>query len=341
MAQNNFSQVAKKSYDLGDDGRALVRTDLQRFLNISDDDCDVIIDDIELTGGFRTFGYGSLITDPASEMDEKYAGKANGWEKGAFCKDRHYRGTPDKLGVAMGALPTEGGDGSLPGIVDEISADEHSGRDFTSRICNNIRDFSKREVSLNPIYEHKIIDIETNNRGTVKAMICAVDPESPLYLGRDGEEGGLTMEEKAAIIATSIGVQDETNTSPRTTGMAYWRDHVKCCELGGFEPDEKIQRVIELAELYRAELKTSDPELFEQLTTIEAKNAPPSSAPGVTYATPVYNVTVISASEDPRTLMQLRDDAIVRADLLTDPLNEVQLAHFSAMLKELNTPTVH
>ncbi len=68
---------------------------------------------IEMTGGFRQFGYGSLIGDPSSENDKEYGGITKGWEKGAFCKDRHYRGTPDKLGVTMGALETEDGKGGL------------------------------------------------------------------------------------------------------------------------------------------------------------------------------------------------------------------------------------
>ncbi|PCJ02233.1 MAG: hypothetical protein COB14_02595 [Alphaproteobacteria bacterium] len=193
-----------------------------------------------------------------------------------------------------------------------------------------------RETSLNPIYEYKVIDVDTKRHGTVKGLVCAADPKNPLYLGRDDET--LSIEEKAAIIATSKGVP---GASPRNTGMAYWRDHVKCCELGGFEPDENIQKLVGLAEVYRAQLEHDDPELFAELVTNEAQNAPAGAKEGITYADPVYQVATISASEDPRRVVDLRNGAVNSADLLTDPLSPVEIHQINVLKVELETPTMH
>lgn len=331
----NFSGAADKPFELTEEERAMIDGALSRYLHMDEADRSVLINDIELTGGFRQFGYGSLIGDPSSENDKEYGGVAPGWEKGAFCKDRHYRGTPENLGVTMGALPTEDGTGGLPGVIQEINAGSDDGN-FANRVLKNIKDFALRETSLNPIYEYKVIDVETKRHGTVKGLVCAADPENPLYLGRDGET--LTIEEKAAIIATSMGVP---GASPRNTGMAYWRDHVKCCELGGFEPDENIQKLVGLAEVYRAQLEHDDPKLFAELVAIEAKNAPAGAKEGITYADPVYDVTTVSASEDPRRVLDLRNGAISGADLLTDPLSPADIRHINVLKAELETPTMH
>ena len=336
MSQDHFKKASEKPFSLTENERTEIGTALSRYLHMADSDRAALINDIEMTGSFRQFGYGSLIGDPSSENDKEYGGIAEGWEKGAFCKDRHYRGTPDKLSVTMGALETENGEGGLPGVVQEISADENGEGCFADRVLKNIKDFALRETSLNPIYEYKVVDITTKRHGAVKALICAADPENPLYLGRDGEV--LTIEDKAAIIATSKGVPD---SSPRNTGMAYWRDHVHCCSLGGFEPDPKIQKLVELAEQYRAQLEIDNPALFAELTILEAKSAPTGAAKSVTYATPVYNVDVISASNNPKRVIELRDGAIEDADLLTDPLSAARLKEIQILKDELEAPTLH
>lgn len=336
MYKNKFYEKAQKPFPLTEEERIKIDTTLSRYLHMDKDDRAALINDIEITGSFRQFGYGSLIGDPASENDKEYAGKATGWEKGAFCKDRHYRGTPEKLGVTMGALNTENGKGFLPGVIQEICADKHEDTSFADRVLKNIKDFALRETSLNPIYEYKVIDVETKRQGTVKALICAADPKNPLYLGRDGEV--LTIEEKAAIIATSKGVPD---ASPRNTGMAYWRDHVHCCKLGGFEPDQKIQTLVELAEKYRAQLEIDNPELFAKLTASEEKGSPTGRTEDVTYATPVYKVPVVSASDNPPCVIDLQDRAIKQANLLTDPLSSEQIEKIQMLKNELEAPTLH
>lgn len=337
LSDDEFAGASKKPFELTEDERAEIDGALSRYLHMADDDRAALIEDIEMTGGLRQFGYGSLIGDPSSENDIEYGGVAKGWEKGAFCKDRHYRGTPENLGVTMGALPTEDGKGGLPGVIQEINAGDGDGS-FADRVLKNIKDFALRETSLNPIYEYKVVDVETRRNGTVKGLICAADQSNPLYLGRDGEEGGLTIEEKAAIIAISKGVP---GASPRNTGMAYWRDHVKCCELGGFEPDPGIQRLVALAEVYREQLEHDNPELFAELVAIEKKNAPAGAKFGVTYADPIYNVETVSASEDPRRVSDLRSGAIEAADLLTDPLTAEQIEHIQTLKDELEAPSIH
>ncbi len=336
MSQDLSNNSSQKPFALTDDERAKIDAALSKYLHMADDDRVALINDIEVTGSLRQFGYGSLIGDPSSENDKEYGGVAEGWEKGAFCKDRHYRGTPENLGVTMGALETEDGEGGLPGVVQEINASKNDEGSFADRALKNIKDFAFRETSLNPIYEYKVIDVTTKRNGVVKALICAADPKNPLYLGRDGEV--LTIEEKAAIIATSKGVID---SGPRNTGMAYWRDHVHCCKLGGFEPDAKIQKLVELAEKYRAQLEIDDPQLFAELTARESQSAPKGATDGVTYATAVYDVDVISASDNPKRVIELRNEAIEGANLLTDPLNAAQTETIQRHKAELEAPTLH
>ncbi|PCJ02232.1 MAG: hypothetical protein COB14_02590 [Alphaproteobacteria bacterium] len=63
---------------------------LSRYLHMDESDRATLIDDIELTGGFRQFGYGSLIGDPSFENDKEYGGVANrGWNRWA---SRRYSG---------------------------------------------------------------------------------------------------------------------------------------------------------------------------------------------------------------------------------------------------------
>lgn len=329
MSKKDFKKSADKPFELSDVEREKIDQALTRYLHMDAVDRAALINDIEVTGSFRQVGYGSLIGDPASETDKQYSGVVKGWEKGAFCKDRHYRGTPEKLGVTMGALPTIDGEGELPGVVMEISSDGDSSN-FANRILRNIKEFALRETSLNPIYEYKVVDVDSKRHGRVKAIICAADPKNPLYLGRDGEENGLTIEEKAAIIATSKGVP---GASPRNTGMAYWRDHIKCCELGGFKPDPKIEELVRLAELYRAELEITDPELFAELVVLEEPHSPAGASKDVTYATPVYDVPVISSSS--RRVVDLRESAIVKASLEMDPLSSEKIHNIGVLKAEL------
>ena len=329
MTSQDFKNASKKPFDLGDDGRAQIDHALSRYLHMDEADRVQLIDDIERTGQFRVFGYGSLIGDSASDNDNEYGGSLAGWEKGAFCKDRHYRGTPENLGVTMGALPTEDAKGSLPGVIQQIDATRQSG-DFSGRILEHIKDFARRETSANPIYEYKVVEVETTKNGAVKALICAADEKNPLYLGRDGEQ--LTLHEKAAIIATSIGAP---GASPRNTGMAYWRDHIKCCDLGGFEPDESIKELVQLAEVYRAQLEHDDPELFAKLTDNEKQAGPAGAALGVTYATPVYDVSTISIPENAPRVLELRGQAIDDADLYNDPLTPERVEQIQDFMIEL------
>lgn len=131
----------------------------------------ILLDELHKTGELRIFGYGSLISNPAFETDKSYGGKVSGWEKGAFSKGRHFRGTPENLGVTLGALPAEGPGKSLPGVVQVVGSEEINAMPFGARVLNSIRLFVARETSLNPIYSYQMVDVETVRHGTVKAII--------------------------------------------------------------------------------------------------------------------------------------------------------------------------
>jgi len=116
--------------------------------------------------------------------------------------------------------------------------------------------------------------------------------------------------------------------------------------MAGFEPDPKIEELVRLAELYRAQLEFDDPELFKTLTELEAKTGP-NAPEGVTYANPVYEVDVVSASDNPKRVMDMRKEAVERAELLNDPLSAEllndplsaeQVSHIENLMSELDAP---
>ena len=328
----DFDSAAKHRFS--NDDRALIKTTLQSYLDIDPADCDALITDIEMTGSFRHFGYGSLIGDPASETDAQYGGAVDGWEKGAFCKDRAFRGKSNDLGVTMGAIEVSDS-APLKGVVNEIH--EQGSDDFVDRVIRNIKDFALRETGLNPIYKYRVVDVNTDKKGTVKALICAADHENPLYLGPDKEQ--LSLEQKAVIIATSIGDKDADGkfiSNPRHTGMAYWRDHIYCCHLGGFDPDPKIKRLVELAEYYREQLKTADPQAYSWLNSIERKQRPANARPGVTYANPVYDGSKVRPPFNPLNVKALRQTAKSAASLRQDPLSRDDVDSIKDRIVQLN-----
>ena len=274
MTKDGFAQAASKAHDLGAEGRAEIDAALDRYLVMSKQDRAALIEDIEQTGTFRVFGYGSLMGDPHADPDEEYEGHLPGWQRGVYCKDRHYRGKPDELGVTMGAEPVEGGD--LRGVV-KVEKAEASSADFKDRVLRSIHAFALRETSANPIYAYKVVDVETEGHGTVKALICAADPENPLYLGDDPApiiEGdkvvdaeGLSVEEKAAMIASCKGVD---GASARNTGLDYWQFILHCTYEAGQEPEPHILEMVQLANAHRA-LLPEDERL--ELEAIESRNS--------------------------------------------------------------------
>jgi len=295
-----------------------------QYLDIDPKDCDVLIKDLQTTRSFRHFGYGSLIGDPSSETDAQYGGAVEAWEKGAFCKDRSFRGKWNSLGITMGAIPNKDAP-PLQGVINEIQM--QAGDSFAQRVLENIKDFALRETGLNPIYKYAIVDVDTPKKGTVKALICMADNQNPLYLGADKKQ--LSLEQKAAVIATSIGDRNKDGSfisNPRHTGMAYWRDHVYCCRLGGYEPDPKIKRLVELAEKYRADLKTADPKRYNRLIYIESKQKTDTMPIGVTYATPVYDAAQVRPPMNSRSVRVLAQTARSAAKLHTDPLDKESIA---------------
>jgi len=265
---------------------------------------------------------------------DKYGGAVDGWEKGAFCKDRAFRGKSNDLGVTMGAIEVSDS-APLKGVVNEIH--EQGSDDFVDRVIRNIKDFALRETGLNPIYKYRVVDVNTDKKGTVKALICAADHENPLYLGPDKEQ--LSLEQKAVIIATSIGDKDADGkfiSNPRHTGMAYWRDHIYCCHLGGFDPDPKIKRLVELAEYYREQLKTADPQAYSWLNSIERKQRPANARPGVTYANPVYDGSKVRPPFNPLNVKALRQTAKSAASLRQDPLSRDDVDSIKDRIVQLN-----
>jgi len=250
---------------------------LKKYLDMAEEDRVVLIADIERTGTFRVFGYGSLMGDPHANPDEQYEGALPSWKRGVYCQDRHYRGRPDELGVTMGAEPSVDESAQVLGLVQVQKASGNEDLPFKDRVLNSIHQFALRETSANPIYAYKVVEVETELHGPVKALICAADPENPLYLGDDpapvfGDGGevigakGLSTEEKAAMIASCKGMP---GASARNTGLDYWQYILHCTYSAGQEPEPHILQMVQLANAYRAGLPEAE---RADLEAIEAKN---------------------------------------------------------------------
>jgi hypothetical protein len=167
----------------------------------------------------------------------------------------------------LGALPSTRPSTQLHGLVQEIQTDAFDGADGLERFLNVIRAFVRRETSLNPIYRYEAVDVETQGHGTVKALICRADEKSFLFLNRDRSAPGttgLTLLEKAAIIASARGVP---NASARTTGLDYWRFVLHCRYRAGIAPEPHIKELVETANGLRALLprrKRQELEVIEE-----------------------------------------------------------------------------
>lgn len=292
---------------------------LAKYLEMATPHRETLINDLIETGTWRQAAYGSLIAAPSSVQDDHYRGTIHGWERGTFCLDAHYRGTPRKTTVTLAALPAHTPDVKMNCLVLEIAKhDQENASDFFARIIDNIKAFASRETALCPVYKFEAIEVETEHHEMVKAVICAADPDGPLYIGRDNEI--LSLDEKAMITATSIGIMDDTNISPRKTGMAYWRFIIMCDRIACLETEPHIREFVELCEFYRAAIDTRTREELEKI----------ESDRDFDYHLPVYDIDATHAPS-PQEIDILLQAAGQKIGWGTDPIPPERRAY----LKEL------
>jgi len=274
---------------LSRDHRVDIDTTLSRFLEMKESDREEIIRSIE-SGMFCVFGYGSLMGDPHADFDEEFAAFITGHRRDAAFSDRHFRGTPDKLGITMGLVPTQNPEDRVHGLVRVVRFQEADGSsNYVGRVRHSLRALFKRETSFNPIYEYqartaKVFEGEVqaikDRFGEVTGIVCGTNIEHPQYIGPAVETPDakrLSKWQKAAIMATSIGSANTTTT--RRTGMAYWRfalnDQYRYAEIYGVPPDPHIVELVQIANAFRSMLSVRMLDtlaIWEQRTLEERKD---------------------------------------------------------------------
>ncbi|MGE3623726.1 MAG: gamma-glutamylcyclotransferase [Bdellovibrionales bacterium] len=163
--------------------RAIERS-LKRYLDMDGANCRRLMRTILETGSICTFGYGSLMRDPHAKPDTVYAGYVEGFERDMVHLDRHYRGTPRRLSLTMGVVPTQNPRQKLHGLLQVTRFDAGSSSEALARqIMDYIENLAWREVSLNPIYAYKIVDVKNRRGASFPAiMCCPPDNKHPLYI---------------------------------------------------------------------------------------------------------------------------------------------------------------
>jgi cation transport regulator ChaC len=218
---------------------------LGRYLHMDEEHRHLLLQEILKHRRFRIFAYGSLIYDPAIPPDRQEKARLQGWETGPFCKDRHLRGLPTRLGITMGALPSANPADQIHGVVLEINLDAQT-PDATAGVIDAIRRFARRETTLNPIYRYDMVKVVTASGNPVHALICRADEATPLFLGRTtplrSAPRRMTLFEKAAIVSTARGTP---KSSPRETGLDYFRYILHSRYAAGVRPEPWLRNLVE------------------------------------------------------------------------------------------------
>jgi cation transport regulator ChaC len=265
---------------------------LSRYLEMDAVNRAALIEDMAATGELRVFGYGSLMGNPHIPPELQYQGTVAGLRRDAIFYDRHYRGTPETMGVTLGVIPSLDPAERLNGLVLVTKIEDHG--NFAAHALGSIRAFAKRETSFNPIYIYHLVDVE-GPQGIVKAIICGTSTDTPQYLGPTVEQGGfgyLKFDEKAFKIADSVGV---IGASTRNTGLSYWRYILDCTYKAGLEPEPHIKKLVSMANTIRASDAYRKVTTAEHIALLEQLEDTPERAafdPRVFETDPSINVSV-------------------------------------------------
>lgn len=137
-------------------------------------------------GEFWIFAYGSLIWNPATEVDAERIAVASGWHRSFCLFDQRYRGNPNQPGLML-ALDRGG---SCRGVAYRLPA---------GRIRENMDKLIRREMSMTPTaFPGRWITVATET-GPLDALTFAIDRRDTRYVG------GLTLAERADQLARAHG----------------------------------------------------------------------------------------------------------------------------------------
>lgn len=137
-------------------------------------------------GPFWVFAYGSLIWNPATEVERQAIAVARGWHRNFCLHDRRYRGNPQQPGLM---LCLDRG-GTCRGVLQAIPR---------ARLEENLDKLIRREMSMVPsAFPARWINVETET-GPARALAFIINRKDARYVG------GLTLAERAKRLAAAHG----------------------------------------------------------------------------------------------------------------------------------------
>ncbi|SAL06259.1 ChaC-like protein [Caballeronia arationis] len=132
------------------------------------------------------FAYGSLLWNPALEVDEQVAAVLPGWHR-AFCiRLTRFRGTPEQPGLMMSLVSG----GSCRGALYRIAG---------SRALENLRKLWRREMTVKPPTSPPRWVTAKAGQAAVGAIVFAADRQGHNFVT------GMTDEEIACVLCKAVG----------------------------------------------------------------------------------------------------------------------------------------
>ena len=200
----------------------------------SEDDYETSLQALLTAGAWQgqdvwVFAYGSLLWNPAFEVDEQMAAVLPGWHR-AFCiRLTRFRGTPEQPGLMMSLVPG----GSCRGALYRIA-----GR----RALEDLRKLWRREMTVKPPTSPPRWVTAKAGHTAVRAIVFAADRKGPNFVT------GLTGEEIASVLCKAVGHWG--------SGAEYLMQTVDHLERGGIR-DANLWRLQRLAAQKLADLQAT------------------------------------------------------------------------------------
>lgn len=142
---------------------------------------------IDISGGFWVFGYGSLLWNPGFPVAGQERARLSGWHRSFCMRSIHHRGTEQDPGLVL-ALDADA-DSHCDGIAFFV-APEHA--------AETLEELRAREL-ISSAYVETLQDVVLNDGRTLSAVTYVIERSHVQYCG------GLPLEEQAQIIARAIG----------------------------------------------------------------------------------------------------------------------------------------
>jgi len=140
-----------------------------------------------MTEEFWVFGYGSLMWRPGFPYVERCVAELADHQRSFCLKSVRYRGTFDFPGLVLALEPKQGT--LCRGVAYRISADN---------AVETYAYLKEREMDRDSYFEtYQTLSLADNRR--IEALCYVINPGNPDY------RAGLTLEEKAVIIAKAVG----------------------------------------------------------------------------------------------------------------------------------------